>query len=236
MARRPAANLTRSIATLMCLTSVVAVALALCLSWARESYRQLGTSSCNGNLKYILLALRNYHDMYNCLPPAYVSDSLGRPAHSWRVLLLAADPATYDLYKKYNFNEAWDGPSNRRLADKMPSFYHCPNSTSGPSTDYFVVVGAGTAFPGAASTTLDDITRPRGSTVLVVEASRHFTHWMEPRDLDLEALSSGSYDESGAGAGSRDTGGAGLGLADGSVMRTGDLVGSMRLRTMVKVK
>src|SRR5258708_2910474 len=43
---------------------------------------------CRHHLKEIGLALQNYHDVHKCFPPAYFTDQNGRPAHSWRVLIL----------------------------------------------------------------------------------------------------------------------------------------------------
>lgn len=44
--------------------------------------------SCGNNLRQIVVALHNYHDVYGSFPPAYIADKSGRPMHSWRVLVL----------------------------------------------------------------------------------------------------------------------------------------------------
>ena len=59
-----------------------------------------------------------YHEMKGHFPPAYVADVQGRPAHSWRVLLLQSGMET--LYERYHFDEPWDGPRNRSLANGLP--------------------------------------------------------------------------------------------------------------------
>jgi hypothetical protein len=71
---------------------------------------------CAQNLKWICLALHNYEAANGAFPPAYVADADGKPMHSWRVMILpyAEEPA---LYKKYRFDEPWDGPNNRQLWD-----------------------------------------------------------------------------------------------------------------------
>ena len=56
-------------------TLVVAAVLFLPASrGAREPARR---SQCKNNLKQIALALFNYHDQYNALPPAYTVDADG---------------------------------------------------------------------------------------------------------------------------------------------------------------
>ena len=64
------------------------------------------------------MAVANYHDTYGRFPAAYVADRDGRPMHSWRVLILPLleQRTTYDAY---DFAEPWDGPNNRRLADRV---------------------------------------------------------------------------------------------------------------------
>jgi hypothetical protein len=77
------------------------------------------------NLKQIGLALHNFHDVHQHLPPAFVMGPDNRPWHSWRVLLLPyLDQAA--LYTRYRFDEPWDGPDNRKLLDEMPSIYADP--------------------------------------------------------------------------------------------------------------
>lgn len=67
------------------------------------------------------MAVVNYESQYGSLPPAYVLGPDGRPWHSWRVLIL--EFFNSDLYEEYRFSEPWDGPNNRKLAERMPSLY-----------------------------------------------------------------------------------------------------------------
>jgi hypothetical protein len=69
--------------------------------------------------------------------------------------------------------------------------YACPSDTGARSlgeTDYFVVVGPGTAFPGSGAVSLNDITRPLSETILVVEAIDQHVCWMEPTDLEFTTI------------------------------------------------
>jgi hypothetical protein len=146
-------------------------------------------SECSGHLCCIGTALLRYHEQYGCFPPAYIADKNGVPMHSWRVLLLEfLDP---QLHSAYDFREPWDGPNNRKLADRMPNVFGCPNrrSSSPYKTSYVVVVGPDTMFPGETPRKLADVRDPHDTTILVVEIADSTIHWMAPRDLRVEDMS-----------------------------------------------
>jgi hypothetical protein len=143
---------------------------------------------CMSNLMQISKAMLMYEADHGSLPPAYVADKNGRPMHSWRVLLLPYLDRL-PLYKEYHFDEPWDGPHNRPLADRMPRVYRCPSAPTGVSvTSYAVVVGPNTVFPGATAVRRDEISDGLSNTILVVEAARVGINWLEPRDLKEENM------------------------------------------------
>ena len=45
-----------------------------------------------------------------------------RSPYSWRVAILPYLEQN-ELYKRYNFDEPWDGPNNRKLLDQMPAIF-----------------------------------------------------------------------------------------------------------------
>jgi prepilin-type processing-associated H-X9-DG protein len=143
-------------------------------------------SYCGHNLKYIALALHNYHDTYGSLPPAYIADEQGRPIHSWRVLILPF-LEQQALYDQYRFDEPWDGPNNRQLAASMPRVFRCPSDPGAkpdsPITSYLAVVGPETIWPGEKTRSWTDVKDGTTNTLLVVESHGSGIHWMEPRDL-----------------------------------------------------
>ena len=98
-----------------------------------------------------------------------------------------------DIYKKYNFDEPWDGPNNSKLHDIMMPYpyYRCPtDKLAGKETDtsYVVVVGPGTVFPGERPVKLGEIRDGSSNTVMLVEVANSGIHWMEPRDLDITKM------------------------------------------------
>lgn len=175
---------------------------------------------CKNNLKQLALALHNYHDTYGCFPPAYLADKNGRPMHSWRTLILPFlefDP----IYKEYRFDEPWNGPHNRKLAALKINLFQCPEKPkqSDSETNYLVVVGPKTVFPGPKCVSISEITGGTAETILLVEVENSGIQWAEPRDLsDVEAVR-GINPKSGTGISSgHKSGGAQCAFADGSVL------------------
>ena len=108
------------------------------------------------HLKQIALAFHNYHSATNRFPaPVLYGGSNKSIPYSWRVAILPYIEQN-ELYNQYNFEEPWDGPSNRKLLDKMPAVYSYPGADGEPSSptnpSYFVFSGDGTALsPKAAA-------------------------------------------------------------------------------------
>ena len=183
---------------------------------AREAARR---AQCSNNLKQIALAMHNYHDTYRCFPPAYLADEDGRPMHSWRVLILPY-LEEQGLYEMYNFDEPWDSPDNRLLADMMPTVYACPSHPplGSSETCYAMIVGPGTLSDGPTASSFRNITDGTSNTLLVVEASGSGINWLEPSDLDAQQI---SYQVNNpaepAGIQSDHPGGANVAMCDGSV-------------------
>jgi Protein of unknown function (DUF1559) len=179
------------VTTLMVLVLVVgglAGLLIRAVDRAREAAR---LSQCVSNLKYIGLALHNYHEAYGCFPPAYVADAAGKPMHSWRVLILPfMDMEQTALYNAYNMAEPWDSPNNRKLIGPMRNIYGCPSRDGGPTlTSYVAIVGPRTVFPGSKSRRIAEIRDGTTETILLAEVSNVDVAWTEPRDLDVETMS-----------------------------------------------
>jgi hypothetical protein len=146
---------------------------------------------CRRNLEQIARAMHNYAQRYGTLPPAYIADSQGKPMHSWRVLLLPF-LSEETLYKKYSFDEPWDGPNNRKLHDEIMRAYACISDARTRAdrtmTSYVVVTGEDTPFRGPRSTKFSDFRKPLKDVVLVIEMANSGIHWMEPRDLPITEM------------------------------------------------
>jgi hypothetical protein len=155
--------------------------------------------ACANNLKQIALAMHAYHDAYGQFPPAYIADESGRPSHSWRALILPFLESS-GLERQYSFDEPWDGPNNRQLADKIPDVFRCPSykhhrghhggATEGEDvlTQYVALVGPKTIFPGREPVSFEDVQDGASNTLLVVEVHGDSVHWMKPEDIDPESF------------------------------------------------
>ncbi len=106
--------------------------------------------------------------------------------HSWRILILPyIDQA--ELYNAYRFDEPWDGPNNRKLADRMPRLFALSGVelAGNTTTNYLAVVGPETVWHPAKTMKWEDVTDGSGNTILIVENVGANVHWMEPRDLNF---------------------------------------------------
>ncbi|MGD9645254.1 MAG: DUF1559 domain-containing protein [Pirellulales bacterium] len=146
-------------------------------------------ANCMNNLSLIARALQAYHRDFGCFPPAYITDTNGRPIHSWRVLILPYLERS-DLYESYHFDEPWDGPRNKRLHSLILSVFCCAKAgvpIASTHTSYVALVGPQTVFPGDSSRCLSDISDGPWQTLLLVEVPDSSIHWMEPRDISTQA-------------------------------------------------
>ena len=155
----------------------------------REAARR---AQCGNNMKQVCLALLNYQEAYRSLPPACVFDTNGKPMHSWRVLTLPHIECE-DLYKRYDFDEPWNGAKNQRLLSEGPRSFVCPSASHAyppkrGDTNYIAVVGRDAAWRNDTQRNFDDpaLRDKAASTVLLVETVDAGIKWSEPRDLSLD--------------------------------------------------
>jgi len=149
---------------------------------ARTAARRVQSAN---NLRQIALAMHNYADTYRCFPPAVLYGPDGKTPYSWRVALLPflEQKALYDHYR---FDEPWDGPNNRRLAETRLRVYQCPGEEGqSANASYFALVGPGSVFEKKEGTSFADITDGASNTLLIVEAKRN-TPWSKPEDIPYD--------------------------------------------------
>jgi hypothetical protein len=153
-------------------------------------------SVCHSNLFKIYKALITYDDVHGSLPPAHVDCSDETRLHSWRVLILpyldSLDIDAQGIHNAYDFSQPWNSQNNRVLPKPVVrSRFICPcgNDQQTTLTNYVVLCGPGTLFPGSEGVRLSAI--PVSSDpILVIEIVNSNVNWSEPRDLMIESLSS----------------------------------------------
>jgi hypothetical protein len=203
------------VVTLAALVSIVGILSIRALWVARESARQ---SSCHGRMFKIHKALLDYHLTSGHFPPAFIKGPDGTAWHSWRVLILRQLDED-EVYRQYRFDEPWNGPNNRMLADKitLEHFQCCSGKDYGQTllTNFCVVNGDQTAFPGMATASIDNLLDQPSETIVLVEVADSNIHWMEPRDLSIDEL----YPTSGPSLGSPHVESIRMMRADGRLVR-----------------
>lgn len=138
------------------------------------------------NLKQIGLAMHVYSDANNFTMPSEASSQRRHPV-SWRVEILPFIEEMA-LYQQYNFDEPWDGPTNKQLLSRMPKIYldprfQRPEDRASGLTYYRAFVGPQSILGSAKAPTLGEITTADGTstTLLVVEAGEPVP-WTKPDD------------------------------------------------------
>lgn len=114
------------------------------------------------------------------------------PLHSWRVNLCREFDRS-DLYRKWNFDAAWDASENHDITTHWLPVLTSPfrpdrqDSRQRAFADYGLISGPSTVNPPEGPVTLDFISEHDGlgQTLLVGECSGLQLIWTEPRDPDV---------------------------------------------------
>jgi hypothetical protein len=182
-------------ASMLTAAGVVVVAVCGVLVYLVSNARHSALETlCHANLFKLRHALLQYESSHGTLPPAFINGRDGRPAHSWRVLILPhLDSWGIDgntIHKAYDTSESWNGPNNRQLFRPVQeSRFACP---CGPEdgtthTSYVVLVGEDTLFPGIQAVALSEIPNTV-DPILVLEITNSDIEWPEPRDLQIDQI------------------------------------------------
>ncbi len=171
---------------LCALLSCAGVLMAIWLPAFQSARQAAQRTQCANNLRQIMTALRSYQAQYGTFPPAWLPDATGKPAHSWRVLILP-QLGQQVVYQQYNFNEPWNGPNNILLAAQMPQVFACPahQPTPGSMTSYVAITGPGTATDPVKPAGPANFSDGANLTLLVGEIASSPVPWMSPTDVDI---------------------------------------------------
>jgi len=162
---------------LLVVIAIIAILIALLLPAVQQAREAARRTSCKNNLKNIGLAVHNFHDSYDALPPL-VSHG-GGPTFFFHILPYIEQTALYNLYDggatgtsgstdiRRHMNENYEIIKQAGLEESVQgiSVYHCPSyrnpsveragnpgdareSVRGPRGDYAVVFMQGRGSDG----------------------------------------------------------------------------------------
>lgn len=164
---------------------------------AREAAQR--TQSAN-NLKQIMLAMHNYHDVHGGFPAPYSVDADGKPLLSWRVHILPY-LEQQALYEQFHLDEPWDSEHNIKLLDQMPALYTVPSGdpTTGKTTYQGISIEDAIYGPltkdeerqarEAVGRRLMKITDGTSNTIAVVETNlANAVEWSKPVDFEAPEM------------------------------------------------
>ncbi len=165
--------------------AILGLLFCLLLPVMRTAWPAAYRNQCTSNLKQIAVALQNYEQIYHALPPAYTTDSDGKPLHSWRTLILPF-LEEQQLYKSIDLTKPWDDPANADACKTRVAAYRCPSaSIPNNRTTYLAVVAPDGCIRPTGPRNLSDITDGTRTTLLLIEVdSQHAVPWMSPVDAD----------------------------------------------------
>lgn len=126
---------------LLVVIAIIAVLISLLLPAVQQAREAARRSQCKNNLKQIGLALHNYHDIYNTLPPGNVHsitdpmlDTAGRSAYGWGAFILPQLEQA-SLFNALNVNGLelhylLQDATKRALTQRPVSVFRCPSDTA----------------------------------------------------------------------------------------------------------
>jgi hypothetical protein len=145
-----------------------------------------GALAAMAHLRRIGLAILDYHTEHDHFPPAQTRDANGNPLHSWRALILPfLDEES--VYRMIDFSQPWDADKNRNIWQHRPSVYGATDC-SPPLTRCTAIVGANTIWPQTGRRRWTEITSGTSYTVAAIVANNTSVNWMQPIDLDIDAV------------------------------------------------
>jgi hypothetical protein len=232
-------------------SSAVLVALLLpAVQQAREAARR--TQSMN-NERQILLAMHNYHDVFQHFPEGTYPNEKLEPDErlSWLTAILPyLDQAP--LYNMIDFDGGWEDQANeQQLQTMVPTFLN-PSTKDVPSdyahTHYVGLAGLGEEGPTLPvtsrkagvfaydrATRIQDITDGTSNTIAISDSSDP-APWGAGGHATIRALTEKPYINGPDGIGGPHVGGITVGLCDGSVRFVSENIDPSVLEALVTIR
>jgi prepilin-type N-terminal cleavage/methylation domain-containing protein len=119
---------------LLVVIAIIAILIALLLPAVQQAREAARRAQCKNNLKQVGLALHNYHDNFNSLPPGWIgvtagaSDIYGVNGWAWGSKILPQLDQS-PLYSQLNFNVKMEAPANLASRKLVLPAFRCPSDT-----------------------------------------------------------------------------------------------------------
>lgn len=146
----PAALLVRqrafTLVELLVVIAIIGVLVALLLPAVQAAREAARRTQCSNNVRQIGLSFQNFHDTYNCLPPAKLTNANfpnpvhvkfaipGGVEHGWAVFLLPFMEQK-NLSDRYRLDRTWDAVENRPVITTHVNTLRCPSTPKGKRVD-----------------------------------------------------------------------------------------------------
>ncbi len=120
---------------LLVVIAIIAILIALLLPAVQQAREAARRTQCRNNLKQIGLAMHNYHDSFQTLPPGWIgvtnnaTDIFGMNGWGWAAFLLPHLDQT-PLYNQINFNDKMDSTGNATPRTTPLSVFVCPSDAT----------------------------------------------------------------------------------------------------------
>lgn len=124
--RRPHSRRGFTLIELLVVIAIIAVLIGLLLPAVQMVRESSNRASCSSNLKQLGVAIHNYHNVHNTLPPS----RLGAQFATWYVLILPFVEQNA-LYNEWNTNQTYYVQSTAVQTAQVKTFY-CPSRRSPP--------------------------------------------------------------------------------------------------------
>ncbi|QDT97052.1 DUF1559 family PulG-like putative transporter [Gimesia aquarii] len=136
-------------------------------------------------MKQIGLALHNYYETHDSLPPGATLGKNQTPYHSWQAMILPFLDQLY-LYRQIHFNEPWDASVNQEVfKQKIPEYLNPKTkakiSPEGYSLSHYV--GNELVLKPNIRMKFEEIQDGSSNTILAIETGENFKPWGDPTAL-----------------------------------------------------
>jgi Protein of unknown function (DUF1559) len=165
--------------------AATAIGAGLALPAVQKVRESAAIAQSSNNMKQIMLAMHNYHDVNGFFPPAAIVDKKGKPLLSWRVAILPFIEQD-NLYRQFKLDEPWDSEHNLKWSEVAIKTYTDPRLPVKPGMTYYkAFVGPDGGLTKLKGRRIADITDGSSNTIAFVAAGEPVI-WSKPEDFEFD--------------------------------------------------